>query len=229
MGTLWDSIVQAVHLIVSLDPEVVDITWRSLRISVASTLLAALICIPLGGLITFRSFPGKRLLINIIQTLYSVPTVCVGLLVYIFVSHAGPLGSLDLVFTPTAMVVAQMLLIAPVLLGMTISALGSVDKTIKDTTLSLGASEFQAIWAIMKEARFAIIAALLLGFGRAISEVGAASIVGGNIWRYTRNLTTAIQLATVQGEFAFALALGIILIGVAMIVSLAANIVQQKR
>jgi len=196
---------------------------------VASTLLAALVCIPLGGLITFRSFHGKRLLINIIQTLYSLPTVCVGLLVYIFVSHAGPLGMLDLVFTPTAMVIGQMLLITPVMLGMTISALGAVDKTIKDTTLSLGASEFQAIWAIIKEARFAIVAALLLGFGRAISEVGAAMLIGGNIWRYTRVLTTAISLATTQGDFALALALGIILIGVAMIVSLAANMIQQRR
>lgn len=229
MGTLWDAVVQALHLIVSLDSEVVDITWRSLRISVASTLLAALVCIPLGGLITFRSFRGKRLLINIIQTLYSLPTVCVGLLVYIFVSHAGPLGMLDLVFTPTAMVIGQMLLITPVMLGMTISALGAVDKTIKDTTLSLGASEFQAIWAIIKEARFAIVAALLLGFGRAISEVGAAMLIGGNIWRYTRVLTTAISLATTQGDFALALALGIILIGVAMIVSLAANMIQQRR
>ncbi len=229
MGTLWDAVVQALHLIVSLDSEVVDITWRSLRISVASTLLAALVCIPLGGLITFRSFHGKRLLINIIQTLYSLPTVCVGLLVYIFVSHAGPLGMLDLVFTPTAMVIGQMLLITPVMLGMTISALGAVDKTIKDTTLSLGASEFQAIWAIIKEARFAIVAALLLGFGRAISEVGAAMLIGGNIWRYTRVLTTAISLATTQGDFALALALGIILIGVAMIVSLAANMIQQRR
>ena len=229
MGTLWDAVVQALHLIVSLDSEVVDITWRSLRISVASTLLAALVCIPLGGLITFRSFRGKRLLINIIQTLYSLPTVCVGLLVYIFVSHAGPLGMLDLVFTPTAMVIGQMLLITPVMLGMTISALGAVDKTIKDTTLSLGASESQAIWAIIKEARFAIVAALLLGFGRAISEVGAAMLIGGNIWRYTRVLTTAISLATTQGDFALALALGIILIGVAMIVSLAANMIQQRR
>jgi len=229
LGTLWDAVVQALHLIVSLDSEVVDITWRSLRISVASTLLSALVCIPLGGLITFRSFHGKRLLINIIQTLYSLPTVCVGLLVYIFVSHAGPLGMLDLVFTPTAMVIGQMLLITPVMLGMTISALGAVDKTIKDTTLSLGASEFQAIWAIIKEARFAIVAALLLGFGRAISEVGAAMLIGGNIWRYTRVLTTAISLATTQGDFALALALGIILIGVAMIVSLAANMIQQRR
>lgn len=229
MAELWQALKDAIHLIISRDPQVIDITWRSLRISAASTILAALICIPLGGLISFRNFRGKRVLINVIQTLYSVPTVCVGLLVYLMVSHAGPFGSLDLVFTPTAMVVAQMLLIMPILVGLTITALSSVDKAIKDTTLSLGATEFQAIWAIIKEARFAIIAAVLLGFGRAISEVGVAMIVGGNILGYTRVLTTAISLLTTEGEFAMAMALGIILIAVALIVNITVNIVQQRR
>jgi len=229
LGELWHGLVDAVHLIVSRDPEVVDVTWRSLRISVASTILAALICIPLGGLISFRSFPGKRVLISATQTLYSVPTVCVGLFVYLMVSHAGPLGSLDLVFTPAAMVIAQMLLIMPVLLGLTISALSGVDKSIKDTTLSLGATEFQAIWAIIKEARFGIVAAVLIGFGRAISEVGVAMIVGGNLWRYTRVLTTAISQLTTEGEFAMAMALGIILITVALIVNIVVSVMQQRR
>jgi len=228
VGELWDALVQAVHLIISRDPEVIDITWRSLRISAASTILAALICIPLGGLISFRNFRGKRLLINIIQTLYSVPTVCVGLLVFLMLSRAGPLGGLHLFLTPTAMVIAQTLLITPILLGLTISALSGVDKAIKDTTLSLGATEFQAIWAIIKESRFAIIAAVLLGFGRAISEVGAAWIVGGNFAGYTRVLTTAISLLSQEGAFAMAMALGIILIAVALIVNIAVNIVQQR-
>ena len=229
MAELWQALKDAIHLIISRDPQVIDITWRSLRISAASTVLAALICIPLGGLISFRNFRGKRILINVIQTLYSVPTVCVGLFVYLMVSHAGPFGSLDLVFTPTAMVVAQMLLIMPVLVGLTITALSGVDKAIKDTTLSLGATEFQAIWAIIKEARFAIIAAVLLGFGRAISEVGVALIVGGNILGYTRVLTTAISLLTSQGEFAMSMALGIILIAVALVVNITVNFVQQRR
>lgn len=229
MGELWQALKDAVHLIISRDPQVIDITWRSLRISAASTILAALICIPLGGLISFRNFRGKRVLINVIQTFYSVPTVCVGLFVYLMVSHAGPLGSLNLVFTPTAMVVAQMLLIMPVLLGLTITALSSVDKAIKDTTLSLGATEFQAIWAILKEARFAMGAAVLLGFGRAISEVGVAMIVGGNILGYTRVLTTAISLLSTEGDFAMAMALGIILIAVALVVNVVVNTVQQRR
>jgi tungstate transport system permease protein len=122
-----------------------------------------------------------------------------------------------------------MLLIMPVLLGLTISALSGVDKSIKDTTLSLGATEFQAIWAIIKEARFGIVAAVLIGFGRAISEVGVAMIVGGNLWRYTRVLTTAISQLTTEGEFAMAMALGIILIAVALIVNIVVGVMQQRR
>lgn len=228
MGILWEALQEAIRLIVSLDPEVVGITWRSLCISVASTILAAVICTPLGGVISFRTFWGKRLLLNIIQTLYSLPTVCVGLFVYSLVSRSGPLGLLGLVFTPTAMVVGQALLITPVVLGLTISALSGVDKTIKDTALSLGASEAQAIWAIAKEARFAIGAAFILAFGRAISEVGVAMIVGGNIDGYTRVLTTAIALEATKGDFALALALGLILVGMALIIAVMVNMVQQR-
>lgn len=183
----------------------------------------------MGGLIAFRSFPGKRMLLNVIQTLYSLPTVCVGLLIYAFISRAGPLGSLGLVFTPTAMVIGQAILISPIMTGMTISALSSVDKTIKDTTLSLGASQLQAIWAILKEARFAMGAAFILGFGRAISEVGAAMMLGGNLGGYTRTLTTAITLEYNRGSFSLALALGIILLCVALVIAVMVNLVQQRR
>jgi tungstate transport system permease protein len=207
----------------------VEITWRSLRVSATSTILAALVCIPLGGLIAFRSFRGKRMLLNLIQTLYSLPTVCVGLLVYAFITRNGPLGSLGLAFTPTAMVIGQAVLISPIMTGMTISALSSVDKTIKDTTLSLGASQLQAIWAILKEARFAMGAAFILGFGRAISEVGAAMMLGGNLGGYTRTLTTAITLYYNRGDFALALALGIILLCMALVIAVMVNVVQQRR
>lgn len=229
MEVLWEALKKAIDLIISLDPKVVEITWRSLQVSAASAILAALICVPLGGIISFRSFRGKRLLLNIVQTLYSVPTVCVGLFVYAMVSRSGPFGSLGLVFTPTAMVLGQTMLIIPVMLGLTISALSGVDKSIKDTTLSLGASESQAIWTIIKEARFAIGAAFILGFGRALSEVGVAMIVGGNIDGYTRVLTTAIALESTKGDFAFALALGIILLGVALIIAIVVNFIQQRQ
>lgn len=195
-----------------------------------STLLAGLVCVPLGGLISFRSFRGKRFLLNVIQTLYSVPTVCVGLFIFILICRSGPLGGEDgWVYTPAAMVFGQAVLIAPIMIGMTVSALSGVDKSIKDTTLSLGASEPQAIWAIIKEARFAMGAGLILGFGRAISEVGAALILGGNIAGYTRVLTTAISLEATQGNFDTALAFGIILLCVALVIAVTVNVVQQRR
>ncbi|MBM3119740.1 MAG: ABC transporter permease subunit [Chloroflexi bacterium] len=228
MTELWDAFLQAIQLIVSLDKEVVEIALRSLAISTTAVILASLVCIPIGGLIHFRNFRGKRPLINIIQTFYSVPTVCVGLFVFLFISRAGPLGGLGLLFTPAAVVMGQMVLITPVLMGLTISALSGVDKAIKDSALSSGATEFQAISTIIKEARFAVVAAFIMGFGRAISEVGAAMMLGGNIRGYTRVLTTAISLETQKGELVLALALGIILIALALIVNIIVNLALQR-
>lgn len=226
MSELWEGFLRAIELIVSLDTEVAEIAWRSLRISASSTLLASLICLPLGGLIHFHRFRGKRVLVNTIQTFYSLPTVCVGLLVFLLLSRAGPLGGFGILFTPTAMVLGQMVLITPILLGLIITALSGVDRAIKDTALSLGATELQTIWAIIKEARFAVGAAIVMGFGRAISEVGAAVIVGGNIRGFTRVLTTAIALETQKGELELALALGIILVILALIINGIVNIIQ---
>jgi len=228
MSELWEAFLQAIQLIVNLDREVVEIALRSLAISATAVIMASLVCIPAGGLIHFRNFQGKRVLINIIQTFYSVPTVCVGLFVFIFISRAGPLGGLGMLFTPTAVVIGQMVLITPILLGLTISALSGIDKAIKDSALSLGATEFQAIWTIIKEARFAVVAAFIMGFGRAISEVGAAMILGGNIRGYTRVLTTAISLETQKGELILALALGIILISLALLISVIVNLALQR-
>lgn len=228
MDELWDGFVEALRLIVTLDPEVRQITLRSLSISATATALASLICIPLGGLISFRSFKGKRLLVNITQTLYSLPTVVVGLFVFLMLSRAGPLGGLRFLFTPTAIVIGEMILITPILLGMTFSALSGVDKSIKDTSLALGASERQAIWTIIKEAKFAIGAAIIMGFGRAISELGVAMMVGGNIRGYTRTLTTAMSLLTQRGEIEIAIALGIILLMLALLISVIVNIALQR-
>jgi len=228
MSELWEAFLQAIQLIVTLDSEVVEIALRSLAISATAVVLASLICIPIGGMIHFRNFHGKRVLINVIQTFYSIPTVCVGLFVFIFISRAGPLGGLNLLFTPAAVAIGQMVLITPILMGLTISALSGVDKAIKDSALSSGATEFQAIWTIIKEARFAVVAALIMGFGRAISEVGAAMILGGNIRGYTRVLTTAISLETQKGELVLALALGIILIALALIINTVVNVALQR-
>jgi tungstate transport system permease protein len=219
---------RAIELIVTLNPAVVEVTKRSLYISLSSTLLASLYCIPLAGLIEFRSFWGKRSLINLIQTLYSLPTVTVGLLVFLFLSRSGPLGSLNLLFTPTGMVIGQTILITPIMIGLTIAALGGVGSQIRDTARSLGATEFQIIITVIKEAKPAVLAALLLGFGRALSEVGVAMMIGGNIRGYTRVLTTSIALETSMGNIEFSIALGIILLSISLIVNLIVNWVQGR-
>ena len=228
MAELWNGLIKAVELIVSLDPEVMEIAGRSLRISVTSALLASLICLPLASLIHFNRFPGKRILLNLIQTFFSIPTVAVGLFVFVLFSRAGPIGGLNLLFTPVVMVIGQMVLITPILLGLTISALSGVDKVILDTAKSLGASSFQTAIVVLKEARFAVIAAVIMGFGRAISEVGIALMVGGNIKGFTRVITTAISLETSKGDLELSIALGIILISIALIVNIILNRIQQR-
>jgi len=225
---IWDGLTRAIELLISLDPEVMEIAGRSLRISGTSCLLASLICLPLGSLIHFHHFRGKRALINIIQTLFSVPTVLVGLFVLVLFSRAGPLGELGILFTPPVMVVGQMILITPLLLGLTISALSGVSQEIVDTATSLGASGFQTVWLVLREARYAVLAAVIMGFGRAISEVGCALMIGGNIRGATRVITTAIALETSKGELALAIALGIILLFLALIINIVLNRLQQR-
>jgi tungstate transport system permease protein len=225
---IWHALTKAIELLISLDPEVMEIAGLSLRISGTACLLASLICIPLGSLIHFHHFRGKRVLINIIQTLFTVPTVLVGLFLLVLLSRAGPLGFFHILFTPTAMVIGQMILITPLLLGLTISALSGVSKEIVDTATSLGASGFQTIWLVLKEARYAVLAAVILGFGRAISEVGCAMMVGGNIKGATRVITTAITLEASKGELELAMALGIILLLLALIINIALNRLQQR-
>ena len=228
MTELWQGLLKALELIVTLDPEVMEIAGRSLRISVTATLLAAVICLPLSSLIHFNHFTGKRTLLNLIQTFYSIPTVVVGLLVFLLFSRSGPLGGLNLLFTPTVMIIGQMILITPVLLGLTISAFSGVDKAIPETARSLGASDFQTVVVVLKEARFAVIAAVLLAFGRAISEVGLALMVGGNIRGFTRVFTTAISLETSKGDIELSIALGIILILIALVINIVLNRLQQR-
>ena len=228
MSDIASGFAQAVNLIVTLNPEVMQIALLSLYISLSATILAACISIPLGGLIHFHEFHGKAALLMIIQTLYSVPTVVVGLLIYLFISRSGPLGFLGLLFTPEGMILGQTILIIPIMLGLVITALGGVDKNIRDTLLSLGATEFQGIFQIIREARFAILSAVILGFGRAISEVGVAMMIGGNIAGETRVLTTAIALQTGMGDFPFSIALGLILLAIALVVVVCLNLVTKR-
>jgi len=197
-------------------------------ISGTACLLASLICLPLASLIQFRQFRGKRALISIIQTLFSMPTVLAGLFVLVLLSRAGPLGFFRILFTPQAMVIGQMILITPLLLGFTIAALSGVSREIVDTATSLGASRFQTVWLVLKEARYAVLAAVIMGFGRAISEVGCALMVGGNIKGATRVITTTISLEASKGDIALAIALGMILLFLALIINIALHRLQQR-
>jgi tungstate transport system permease protein len=228
-----DGLMQALDLVLSLDPEVLKITALSLFITFSATIIGALISLPLGSVISFREFRGKNILINLIQTFYAFPTVVIGLLVFLFIRRIGPFGFLGFLFTPYGMIIGQTLLVLPIITGLTISALSGVDRTITDTMISLGATRLQFLLSVLKEARFAIFAALAMAFGRAVSEVGAAIIIGGNInassfWGSTRTLTTAITLETGKGNIGFSIALGIILLIIAMVINTLLAQVQQR-
>jgi len=228
LNEIISAILQAVELIMERDPELIGITRLSLYISLTATFIASLISIPIGGIIYFYEFRGKRTLINLIQTLYSVPTVLVGLFLFLLISQQGPFGFLNLLFTPTGMIIGQTLLILPILIGFTITALVGVSIQIRELAISLGASTYQTIITIIKEARYAIMSAVILGFGRAISEVGVAILIGGNIRGFTRNFTTAISLETSRGNLVLSIALGFILLSLALLINLVLNYLQGK-
>jgi tungstate transport system permease protein len=229
MEYLWEGIKEAIRLIISLDNEVSRTVLLSLRISLTATLLASLVGIPLGFLISTREFFLKRPVITFFNTLLSLPTVVVGLFLYSLLSKRGPLGLLDLLFTPSAMMLGQFILATPIIVAFAISAIQALDPRIKWTAMTLGAGPVCTAVAVLSEARFALTSAVIAGFGRVIAEVGAAMMVGGNIKGYTRVMTTAIALETSKGEFAFALSLGFILIAVAFSVNILFHYFQGKR
>jgi len=229
LAELWQGFLKALELIITFDPEVMQIAARSLTFAAISCSIATLIFMPLGSIIHFNRFYGKRAIINITQTLYSVPTVAVGLFVFVFISSAGPLGSLGLLFTPAAIVIGQVLLICPIIIGLTVAALSGVDKAVAETAISLGANRFQTTLLVIREARFAILAVLIMAFGRAISEVGLSLMVGGNIRGFTRTITTAISLETSKGDLELSIALGIILIFLALVINIGLNRIQHRK
>ncbi len=229
MGYIIDGIVQALLLIISLNPEIIDIASLSLKVSGVATLVAASIGIPLGAYITLNEFPLKKVFKNIIYTLMGLPPVVAGLLVFLMLSRAGPMGQFSLLFTPTAMIIAQVLLILPIVIGLTITATKAVDRSVIDTAVSLGANKLHAAAIVLNEARQAIVVATLTGFGRAIAEVGAVMIVGGDIQWNTRVLTTSIVLETRKANFSQAIALGIILLLLSFTVNMILNIIQGEK
>lgn len=216
--------------------EIWNITSLSLTVSGTAVLIGALIGIPIGTLLGFREFRGKRMLIrfmnvmlkSIINTFMGLPPVLVGLVVYLLLTASGPLGWLRLLYTPAAMIITQLIMVIPIIVGVTMSAIGSVEKAIRDKALSLGATEAQAAWLILREARKGVLTSIIVAFGAAISEVGGIMITGGNIRWVTRTLTTAIVVETELGNFNMSLVLGAILLSIAFIINLALTILQIK-
>jgi tungstate transport system permease protein len=224
MGYLIEGFLRAIELIIQLNPEVIDITILSLQVSGISVILGALVGIPLGTIITLYDFPFKNILKNSIFTLMGLPPVVAGLIVFLMISRAGPFGSFGILFTPTAMIIAQFTLVTPIITGLTISATKAVDSTIIDTAISIGATKLETAMIMLNEARQAIVVAIMAGFGRAIAEVGAVMIVGGDIRWSTRVLTTSIVLESRKGDYGLAIALGLILLALSFIVNMVMNI-----
>lgn len=210
---------RAVGLLVSGDPEVWFITWTSLRFSLSSTAIACAIGIPIGVLIALRRFPGRRPLLAVLSSLMALPTVVIGLIVYSLISRSGPLGRLGLLFTPGAVIIGQAILAIPIVLSMTAASLSSLNPLLPEVLTTLGASRRGIFWMSVREARGAVLSAALASFGRVVGEVGAAMMLGGNIRWYTRTITTAIALQSGMGELELGLALGVIL----MIMALGVN------
>ncbi|APG46172.1 MULTISPECIES: ABC transporter permease [Phaeobacter] len=220
MSDLWEGLVQAFWLVVTLDSDLVEITLRSLRVTLTALLVASVIALPLAALLAVRRFRLRRATIAVLNALMGLPPVVVGLVVYVMLSRAGPFGVLGLLFTPTAMIIAQVIIIVPLVASIAHQSLRDLWSDYHDLLISLNASQFQRICTLLWDGRRALLTAALAGFGRAIGEVGAIMIVGGNIDHATRVLTTAIALETGKGDFAMALGLGFVLIALAVAVNL---------
>jgi tungstate transport system permease protein len=229
MQNILDGILKAFQLLIQGDPEVIRITLLSLEVSGLATLISLMLGLPLGTFLALVKFPTRRFWISLINTGMALPPVVVGLVVSIFLWRSGPLGFMHLIYTPTAIVIAQVLISFPVAAGLTISALQQMDPRLRTQMLGLGASKIQMVLTLWKEARLPLIAALIAAFGSVISEVGASMMVGGNLEGSTRVLTTAIVLETSRGLFASAIALSIILLGIAFLVNLGLTAIQQRR
>ncbi len=228
MDYLLEGLIQAGVLIASFDPGVYQITWLTLQVSLGATFLASIAGIPLAVLLVESDFRGKESMITLINTLMALPTVVVGLSVFAFLSRRGPLGGLELLFTPTAIVIGGFILAIPIVVALSIAALKGVDPRVRETALTLGASRWGAAVRVILEARYAVVAAILAGFARVVAEVGSALIVGGNIRGYTRTLATAIALETGKGEFAFAIALGLILILLSLMTNIGLRVLVRR-
>ncbi len=227
-GFFIQALSEAFEMLWSLDPELYYIVYVSLYVSFLSTLIASVMGVPLGFAIAVREFRGKRAVITVLNTLLALPTVVIGLLVYAFLSRRGILGDLGMLYTPWAIVVGQVILILPWVATFTLSAVSRVDSRYRNTARTLGAGIWQTSLAIAREARFGILAAVIAAFGRVIAEIGIAMMLGGNIKGFTRTMTTAMALEHNKGEFVLAVALGVVLLTVSLLMNIFLQLVQGR-
>ena len=228
MHFFFDSFAAACRLAWSLDPELLKIVQVSLAVSGLATLLASLVGIPAGFAIAHSQLPGKRVLITLLNTLLALPTVVIGLFVYVFISRRGILGHLDLLYSQPAMIIGQFILVVPLITALTIAAVSRVDERYRTTARTLGANSWQTALVVLREARFAIAAAVISAFGRVISEIGISMMLGGNIKGFTRTMTTAMALEYDKGSFTLAVALGLVLMALSLGINVVFNLFQGK-
>jgi tungstate transport system permease protein len=229
MDLLFSGMKQAFWLLLSGDPEVWRITLLSLQVSLSATLISLAIGIPVGTFLALSHFPGRRLVISLVNTGMSLPPVVVGLFVTILLWRSGLLGFLRLLYTPTAMVLAQVVIAAPIVTGLTLAAIQQLNPKLRLQILALGASRTQLVWMLLREARLPLLAAVMAGFGGVISEIGASMMVGGTLLGYTRVLTTATVMETGKGNFDVAIALSVILLLLIFAVNAILTYTQQRR
>jgi tungstate transport system permease protein len=223
-----DGIKHAFILLVTLDAEVLGITWLSLKISGSATFLSMFIGVSVGTAVALNQFPGRRFVVSLINTGMGLPPVVVGLFVTISLWRHGPLGFLEILYTPTAIVIAQTVIATPIVMGISLAAIQQLPANLRLQILALGATRLQMVWMLVKEARLPLLAAVMAGFGGVISEVGASIMVGGNIKGYSRVLTTATVMETGKGNFDIAMALSIILLLLAFIINAVLTHIQQR-
>jgi len=228
MDLIFEGIKKAFFLLITFDPEVMRITLLSLGVSGTATFISLLIGISVGTAVALSRFPGKRFVVSLINTGMGLPPVVVGLFVTIFLWRNGPLGFLGILYTPTAMILAQTVIATPIVMGITLAAIQQLPQKLRLQILALGATRFQMVWILIKEAKLPLLAGVMAGFGGVISEVGASIMVGGNIKGYSRVLTTATVMETSRGNFDIAIALGIILLLLAYFINLILTHIQQR-
>ncbi len=228
MQLIGQGLQRAVELLISGDPELWQVTLLTLRVSGLATLISVLLGLPVGLLLALSRFPGRRIIVSLVNTGMALPPVVVGLWVSIMLWRSGPFGFLNISFTPTAMVIAQSVIAAPVVAGFTLAGIAQLNPKLRLQILALGASRWQLWWLLIREARLSILAAVIAGFGAVVSEVGASMAVGGNIKDYTRVLTTATVMEVSKGNFDLAIAISVILLLLAYAVTLALTFLQQR-